>query len=177
MALLERLEFANKICWSSFIQSSIEGLSLLSIRTQRDARSANMAMDSILYELRLISGSITFRSLFLLVTICLTCNTPETPVIRIFGTWKTNFLCHYFTIPVQVYNSIWWKEYSIPVVQDFCHWVLGSDPQLSVQSKAQAKPLQMHKHHFVKWACLSVIVSTKINFCAGPESEKNQKAA
>lgn len=69
MALLECLEFTNKICWSSFIQSSIEGLSLLSIRTQRDARSANMAMDSSLYELRLISGSITFRSLFFLFTI------------------------------------------------------------------------------------------------------------
>lgn len=35
-------------------------------------------------------------------------------------------------------------------IQGFDHWVLGSGPQLSVRSKAQAEQLQMHTHHFAR---------------------------
>lgn len=73
IVILIPLVFVWRISWSSLMQSTIEGLSLLSVLTQRDARLANMVIDSIVYELLLISGSITLRSFFLSFNMCLTC--------------------------------------------------------------------------------------------------------
>lgn len=67
------LELMYRISWSSFTHSIIEGRSWLSTRMHLDARFANMDIDSIVYELRPISGSITLFSFFLSFSMCLTC--------------------------------------------------------------------------------------------------------
>lgn len=74
IGILSPFIFVWRISCSSLTQSTIEGLSLLSARTEREARLANMVTDSIVYELLLISGSITLRSFFLSFNICLTCD-------------------------------------------------------------------------------------------------------
>lgn len=65
---------AYNMSWSCSTHSFIVGRALLSIRTHREAKSANIVMVSIEYELGAISGSITFFSFFLSLSIFLNWN-------------------------------------------------------------------------------------------------------
>lgn len=135
--------FVENINWSSFTHSTIEGLSLLSERTQREAKFANITIDSVVYELLLISGSITLRSFFRSVNICLTCIVFKELFYRSCLNWTNSM------------NMLMWVE-SVPVVQGSDRWVPGSSPLLCGRSTAQAEQLQMHIHRFAKWVSLSV---------------------